>query len=107
MIAAISLYLIMELADVLSTVLVMAYVPGSMETNPYLRNPVTLKFVPILALYMKSLFSAVCLGLPALAIFAGTRSWLLASLPFWYWTIGHEGIAVVVFRNLAYLFVNS
>ncbi len=100
MMVAILAFICGHAADIVSTVLCMAYVPGSIETHQFMRDPVTLKFVLTAGLKMKAL-GFLCYHLPVItAIYAATRSWFLASLVFWYEI---PAMYLVVTKNLAML----
>jgi hypothetical protein len=83
LIAAVVLYLIAEALDFITSILGMAYLRGSHETSIFLRDPHTLKFLATQALWVKSLHTLIRVVLPSLALWAGTQSYLLASLLFW------------------------
>jgi len=84
LIAAIAFYLLAEALDILGTTLVMAYVPGSIEMNVLMRDPVTLKFVLGLGLKVKALGAAFSTVLPAIFLYGATASPAWASAPFWF-----------------------
>jgi len=77
-------FLIAQALDFVSTSLVMAYVPGSIELDPRMRNAATLKFAPLTALVVKGLYTGIRTGILSAGLFVGSRSWVLASFPWWF-----------------------
>lgn len=97
---AVAFFVCVHAMDVISTAMVMAYVPGSIEANPFLRDPITLKFMLLPALQVKAL-SALLFYIPiSVALYIASRSWGLASLPFW---LAIPGILQVAFKNFVIL----
>lgn len=83
LVAAVLLVVMGNAADIISSSVVMAFVPGVGESNPLMRDPATLRFLPLMAIEVKLILHAALIVFSA-SIFAGTRSWLLASL-IWWW----------------------
>jgi len=99
-VAPLLVWVIIELLDVDLTVWVTSTVVGIVEGNALMVHPVTGVFLVAVALRLKLLaFLTVLLPL-SLAAYGGTRSWLLASLPF-YWAIARG--CLVLFDNLVTL----
>jgi len=83
MVVAVWAFVFAHAMDIISTVVVMALVPGSAESNPLFRDPITFKFMLVPALEIKSL-SVLAFYVPLSAIlYMATRSWGIASLVFW------------------------
>jgi hypothetical protein len=99
-VAPLLVWVIIELLDVDLTLWVTSTVAGITEGNTLMVHPATGLFLVAVAIRVKLLaFLTVLLPL-SLAAYAGTRSWLLASLPF-YWGIFRGGL--VLFDNLVTL----
>ena len=86
--------------DIISTELVMAFVPGAIEQNPLMRDPETWKFAIAPALFVK-LFGTLVIETPlAVVLYAATRDSKWAAIPFFVSTFY---IMHVVAHNLMML----
>jgi hypothetical protein len=84
LISAIALFLISESLDFITSALGMAFLKGAVEANSWVADPKTHKFVALKAFEIKGLYTLYRLVLPTVFIWAGTGSYFLASLVWWY-----------------------
>jgi hypothetical protein len=93
LLAAVVALLLAEGLDIISTLLVMAFVPGAGEGNPLMRDPNTFKFLLGQGLKVKGLYLGVKLLPFCGLLYWGSRSPGVASVPIWLdaW----EGLHVV------------
>ena len=101
LVCAIIYYVLLHTMDFVSTELCMAFVPGVMESNHLMRDPVTLKFVLSQGAVVKTIYTTIFVALPSLLVFLGTRSYQLASLFWWYY--GWK-VSQIVFDNSMMLY---
>lgn len=100
MVVAVLAYFTSHMLDIVSTVLCMAFVTGSIESNPLMRDPMTMKFLMEPALNIKAThFLAFYLPMVVM-LYAATRSWLVTSIPLW---IGFVGALEVAAKNFIML----
>lgn len=95
-------YLAVHAGDFVSTALCMAYIPGAEEANELLRDPETLKFLPLVALKIKILYVGFVVGPICCAIYAATKNAILASVPMWF--LSWVGLGTV-FQNITAIFL--
>lgn len=85
---ALILWLTMGMLDVVSTCVVLAYIPGAVEQNGLMLHPVTGLYMPLMGVGLRLESLAVVMLPVAGGIYLATKNATLASIPVWYkvWT---------------------
>jgi len=87
-------YLICNLLDLATSEACRLWVPGCVELNQFMRDPITHKFILVQALIVKAFLTVGFLIPVSFILGRAFRSWAVASLPWWY--LGLAALAVSV-----------
>ena len=87
-------YLIANLLDLATSEGCRLWVPGCVEINQFMRDPITHKFILVQAFIVKAFLTVGFLIPVSFILGRAFRSWAVASLPWWY--LGLAALAVSV-----------
>lgn len=99
--AGVTCWFLAQWLDIVSTLFDLAFVPGSSEGNPLMRDPITMKFMLFSALWVKGLVALVQLLPVSGFLYLGTRSAKIAAIPFY---MSAFMLLAVCASNIAWIF---